>query len=192
MQRRLLIVVAFAVASGWGSPALAQGLPTRASVTPTPVLDLSTGYGLTRDSGTNQMLPVGWLATAGLLLKNDLSVIGEVSGSYKGAQIGTQQLEYRTHAFLGGLRLRRAVNARLAPFGQLLGGAACYCGTTLRPGDFATAFAWQLGGGVDVTMAPTIGLRVQGDFRDVRGADESFHQFRISTGVVLKLWPRSL
>ncbi|HUR34870.1 MAG TPA: hypothetical protein VM032_13805 [Vicinamibacterales bacterium] len=188
-----------AVVGGWSNPALAQGVGSGASVRSTPVLDLSTGYGMTHDSGTKQMLPVGWFMGAGLLLKNDLyvagnndlSVVGEVSGSYKNTQVGIQQLEYRTHGFLGGLRMRRTVNARVAPFGQLLGGAACYCGTTQHPAGPATAFAWQLGGGADVRLAPMIGLRVQGDFRDVRGSDESYHQYRISTGVVLQLWPRS-
>lgn len=154
--------------------------------------DLSFGYDVTTDSGTEQTLPVGWHASAALRLTHDWSVVAETSGAYKSTVINGVDRDFRVHGFLGGVRLQPWQSARAVPFAQLLVGTACYCGSTLHPGSgYATSFAWQPGVGIDIGLLRRLALRLRADARGIRTDADRFHQFRVSVGASVGLGTRA-
>jgi opacity protein-like surface antigen len=151
-------------------------------------LDLSAGYAVTHDSGTDQTLPAGWVGTLGVRFHPNVSAVGEIGGSYKTLTLNGVKYDYRLHDFMGGVRVNATERSRVMPFGQFLVGAACYCGTTIHPSNsFATAFSWEVGGGADVPVAGPIAARIQVDGRQIRDGSNSFHQIRFAIGAVLAL-----
>lgn len=149
-------------------------------------IDLSGGYTFIRDSGRGQTMPAAWIVGLSFPLGPRWAVVGEADGAYKtvGTSAGDQQ--YRTHAFMGGIRAYFPVSGAQAPFVQALLGTTCYCGSTAQSdGKFARGLAVQVGAGVDVEVVHGLGVRLQGDVRRVNGDGIGFNQFRVAAGVVV-------
>lgn len=153
---------------------------------PKPALDVSGGYTLMRDSGRGQTMPAAWIVGISFRVTPRWSAVGEADGAYKSVNTSLGTQEYRTHAFMGGVRRHLAATTTRAPFVQALAGNSCYCGSTVQPdGRFSRGLAVQLGGGVDFAVVRGLGLRLQGDFRHVNGDGLGFSQFRLAVGAVV-------
>lgn len=179
---------------------------------PVPLLEVSGGYMFMRDFNGNDALgedlnfPAGWYASGAVNLSQWFGLVGEGAGSYKNdydfVMDGlTFSNRLRVYTFMGGPRFFRKVG-RVAPFGQMLVGAAHMRAKTALPDEYieifgartlsdtATNFAMQPGGGVTVFLTERVGVRAQADYRsiiDFAGDNENeyMNEFRFITGFTL-------
>ena len=96
-----------------------------------------------------------------------VGVAGEVRGSYKTISIAGDQPKVRVYTFMAGPRARPS-HSRVAPFGQVLFGAARASTSVLSVIDTVTNFAYQPGGGVDLKVSGGLGVRLEADYRIIR------------------------
>lgn len=167
-------------------------------------LDLAGGYSfarITNGDGLNE--PVGWFGSVGVGITSIFAIVGEVNGAYKtdsetfgDPTLGSIRVEasHQAHSYLGGPRvMSRPGTVRV--FGQVLfGGETDHLSATGTYGTFSyshsdsvTNFAIQPGGGVDVKLAKTLGLRFGGSFRAVDGDGEWGKIVQLYTGVVFSV-----
>jgi opacity protein-like surface antigen len=86
---------------------------------------------------------------------------------------------YSITSYLGGLRFTPAIEAPVQPFVQALFGLEHCCDQN--------AFAFQLGGGVEIPVSESLKVRGQYDYRHTRYDGEGFNGHRFGVGVVLPL-----
>ena len=86
-----------------------------------------------------------------------------------------------TFTFLAGPRITARNSSRVNPFAQFLVG-----GAHLTGGSSVTPFAISAGGGVDLPMADTVGLRPQVDYIAMRANGSTVNTLRVSVGVVFR------
>lgn len=138
-------------------------------------LDLAVGFDVLRPLGDGRWVSSGWRAGAASALTPWLTLVGEVGGNYHRRRLGTVEVRWNAHSFLGGVRAPGPRIGRVTPFGQILVGAVRSSASVHEqhvdgnpfPLDFDTAltlFALQPGGGVDVAVGRTSALRLQGDY----------------------------
>jgi opacity protein-like surface antigen len=139
----------------------------------------------------------GWEASASVRLFHWLRVVGDVSGSYGTVPVvfssilGTEKLDVNTnlYTYLFGPRASVSVG-RLRPFGQALFGLAHQSVSAnafiTNVGQQDNAFAFDLGGGVDVRLVSRVAWRVQADYLQSKVFDSTRHDPHISTGIVLR------
>jgi opacity protein-like surface antigen len=146
----------------------------------------------------------GWYADAAWNLSNVVGIVGEVGGSYKSTEesevVGgvriTASGDANVHTVMGGLRVSARQNPRIVPFGQfLLGlvhaslsieGSATVGGRTITvdESDSDSEFGMQLGGGVNIGVTDSLGLRAGASWGRVFEEDASNVLF-VGAGVVL-------
>jgi len=147
----------------------------------------------------------GWYVDAVGNVTSWFSVVGEVAGHYKsidetefpvpGVQVNVSA-DLRVHTFMGGVRVNALRNPRLVPFVHALFGLAhgsasakgstTVAGRTFTVDDSETTSdgAFELGGGVNIGMTDTIGLRLSaGYFRVIQ--EDASSAFRFAAGVVI-------
>ena len=121
----------------------------------------------------------GWYADVHGNLTESLGVVGEVSGHYRtidetrmvGAFPVDVSADLRIHSFMGGMRFSVRPNPQIVPFGQalfgLVHGSASVEGSatvggrtfTVDESESDSDAAFELGGGVNVRVTDTFGLR---------------------------------
>ena len=162
-------------------------------VIPHPVLaadgvpvEASGGYSYLHDQDASSNFPSGWTGSVSAGINSRLSVVGELGGSYQTLTTPSGNVTGHIYSFLGGARYTAYSAGKVSVFGQALIGAArssLGADTTVSP---ETNFAFQPGGGMDVTLAPKWAVRVQGDFRAVRVSGATTKQERVAAGIVFK------
>jgi opacity protein-like surface antigen len=164
-----------------------------------PAGELSVGYQFTHagggdDEGVN--FPLGWYVDFAKSIRPMFQVVGEVSGAHKseGDEFedvsGNVSLNLLT--FMGGVRVASHNNPKVTPFGQVLFGAARTTasaeasagGASISFDDSESAFAMQIGGGVNAMVTPKVGVRVGVNYLRLFG-DLSENLFRVSGGIVI-------
>lgn len=114
---------------------------------------------------------VGFLVDAAKDLNPTTAVVGEFGlNSFDG---------YTITSYLGGLRFTPAVASSVQPFVQALIGLEHCCDSN--------AFAFQLGGGVEIPVNDSLKVRGQYDYRHTRYDGEGFNGHRFGVGLVLPL-----
>jgi hypothetical protein len=184
----VLTAVACALSAVVAAPATAQ----------TATTDLSAAYQFTRPPHLN--LPAGWYADVAGNVAPMFAVVGEVSGAYKSDTlvVGTSSVDttVRLHTFMGGVRVASRTNPKVAPFGQVLLGAARSSGGVTASGpavsvlaatDADTEFALQVGGGVNLMTSETFGVRLAADYRRIFISGGGENEFRLAAGVVIAI-----
>ena len=125
--------------------------------------------------------PAGWLADFAIAPQGSrLSLVGEGGGVYRKPAGILQSL----YSFLGGVRFSFQRSAGLVPFGQLLAGLEQYS----EPGFSEHGFALQPGGGVELPISSGLSARAQVDFRLAEEQGQTFKEFRIGGGIVIRVW----
>ena len=125
----------------------------------------------------------GWAADTQVNVNRRFAVAASVNGAY-GNQSGA---DLRLYTFLAGPRLSyRTGRANL--FVHALAGAARLGASAAGVEDNATSFAAALGGGVDVKLSRRLAVRVfQTDYLLTKLAENTQHNFRLSSGIVIRL-----
>jgi opacity protein-like surface antigen len=147
-----------------------------------PKFDVSGEYSFLRDSELEQSFH-GWLLSAAGNMSSVLGIVGEVGGNYKTISVLGTDLELSVHTFMAGVRFSSRANEKVTPFGQIVAGAARAAGSAFGESESATEFALQPGGGVDIWITPTVGIRAGADYRRIF-SDPGTNEFRLHFGVV--------
>jgi len=161
----------------------------------TPKVELSGAYSFMHETNRSEDFPAGWVASATGNLNTWVGVVTEVSGSYRtctNCQRGPfasqtlrgTNLHTRIHTYMAGPRVASHALSVVTPFAQVLFGGAHMSGGTEFDGALNTGFTWQPGAGVDVRIAPNVGIRLQGDYRRVRTSGRDNKESRFLTGIV--------
>jgi opacity protein-like surface antigen len=139
----------------------------------------------------------GWEASASIRFLPWLRAVGDVAGEYGTVPVvfssilGSEKLNVNTnlHTYLFGPRASVSVG-RLAPFGQALFGLAHQSVSAnafiTNVGQRDSAFAFDLGGGIDFRLVRRVAWRVQADYLQTKLFDSTQHDPRVSTGIVLR------
>jgi opacity protein-like surface antigen len=169
----------------WALPAGAQ----------TPQFEFSGGYAFMRDQDRSEDFPAGWFASASGNITNWVSAVAEIGGSYRNCREcqrgpftsetfrGTDR-NLKVFTFMAGPRVSTRAMSRAMPFAQILLGGSHISGGVQFDGALTTGFTYQPGAGVDLYLTPTLGLRVQGDYRVVRTEGNNGGASRFLAGVV--------
>ena len=139
----------------------------------------------------------GWEASASVRFFPWLRAVGDVAGGYGTVPVvfssifgsGKGNVNTNLHTYLFGPRASVSVG-RLAPFGQALFGLAHQSVSAnafiTNVGQRDSAFAFDLGGGVDFRLVSRVAWRVQADYLQTTLFGSTQHDPRVSTGIVLR------
>jgi len=133
---------------------------------------------------------VGWNGQVTGYIKRPLGVTAEFSGSYGSPDVGGEPTKLRMYTFLFGPTFR-APSEKSTPFVHVLLG---YARLTNDGGIYSSSgFAYEIGGGYDVSIARNVSFRVaQLDYLATKLGDptgtgnSTQHNFRVATGLVFK------
>ena len=155
-----------------------------------PKAELFGGYSYLRvnpgQGVSGENFPGGWHASIAGNFNNWFGIAGDFSGHYK----KIAGVRVNTHTFMFGPRISYRKNEKFTPFAHVqFGGAHAGSG-----GSSESAFAVAIGGGVDAKINDTFAFRVaQFDYAltrfdgPVSGTKANQHNFRFSTGIVIRI-----
>ena len=139
----------------------------------------------------------GWEASVSVRLFHWLRAVGDVGGGYGTVPVvfssifGSEKLNVNTnlHTYLFGPRASASVG-RLTPFGQALFGLArqsvSASAFVSNVDERESAFAFDLGGGVDFRLFSRMAWRVPADYLQTKLFSSTQHDPRLGTGIVLR------
>lgn len=163
-----------------------------------PKAEIFGGYSYLRanPSGSGAQgdnIPGGWHASVAGNLNSWFGVAADFSGHYGRPDFGLGVgIKTHVHTFTFGPRLSYRKSEKFTPYAHaLFGGAHANAGAFGVSGS-QNAFAVALGGGVDVKINDLFAIRVgQADYLltrfDIPGIDRNQHNFRFSTGIVIRV-----
>ena len=169
----------------WALPASAQ----------TPRFEISGGYSFMRDQDRSEDFPAGWVASASGNISDWIGVVAEIGGSHRVCRKcergpftsemfrGTDR-DLRVFTFLAGPKFALRAMSLVTPFAQVLLGGSHISGGVQFDGALTTGFTYQPGAGVDINVAPNLGLRLQGDYRVTRTEGHNGKAPRFVAGIV--------
>jgi opacity protein-like surface antigen len=165
------------------------------SAAQTPRAEISGGYAVMHDQDRSETFPAGWVASVAGNINGWIGAVSEVGASFRecrncqrgpftSATFRGTDRGLRVFTFMVGPRFTARALSRVTPFGQVLLGGAHISGGVQFDGALTTGFTYQPGAGVDVQVTPTLGLRVQGDYRVTRTEGHNSKAPRVLAGVV--------
>jgi len=161
----------------------------------TPRAEISGAYAVMRDQDREETFPAGWVASVSGNINSWIGVVSEVGSSHRecvncqrgpftSATFRGTDRSLRTFTFMIGPRVTARALGRVTPFAQVALGGAHISGGVQFDGALTTGFSYQPGAGLDVMVTPTLGLRVQGDYRVTRTEGHNGKASRILAGLV--------
>lgn len=152
----------------------------------TPIAEVSGGYSaLPQDSWDGQRWWSGWLASGSVTVTRWFGIAAEVGSNYHTERYSFDGAEYEfsTDKLFAGVGPRFVARGRrVSGFGHFLVGVENRSTLNL--------FSVQAGGGVDVWLAPSVGIRGGIDGRGSWYEEEKYGSWRFHTGVVVPLGTR--
>jgi opacity protein-like surface antigen len=175
MRKFFVLAALLVLVSG---AALAQDHPKAEIFGGYSFLRVNPGSGV---SGEN--VPAGWHASVAGNVNDWFGFAGDFSGHYK----TISGVSGKAHTFTFGPRISYRKNEKVTPFAHAQFGGINASAAGFGLGASETAFAMNLGGGVDVKINDNFAFRVaQFDYLMTRFVSDSQHNFRISTGIVIR------
>ena len=165
-------------------------LPLMAQAQESPRMEIFGGYSYLRlDADTNNDQDLNGFNTSFTYNFNRfLGATGEISGHYGDTRVAGVNADLNQYFFLFGPKFAYRGNERVTPFAHVLLGVVRFDVDRGPISATTTQFAMAVGGGLDVNITDKIAFRaVQADYILTRLANSSQHNFRASTGVVVKL-----
>jgi hypothetical protein len=147
--------------------------------------DIFAGYAPSWDTSDSITYPMGWAASAGIPLNEQIAIVVEGTGAYKSASVlGVTLASTNVHTFTAGPRIWRPVGTTTV-YGQMLAGLAISHGSAFGVSASSSGFALSPGAGVDVPVGRSVAVRVGGEFGFIHDAGW-YNGFRLMTGVVVR------
>lgn len=165
-------------------------LPLTAAAQETPKVEIFGGYSYLRvDDNLDGVNLHGWNASVAGNVNRWFGLVGDFSGHYGSPTVGGVTVDgAKAHLFLFGPQISKRGEKWTVFARTLVGGAHASSNAAGFFSTAETALAVAIGGGVDVNVNKTVAIRLfQADYVLTRFADESQHNFRLSTGLVLRL-----
>ncbi len=129
----------------------------------------------------------GWNASLSGYFNRYLGVTADFSGAYGSPEFLGVPIHTKLHTFMFGPVLRLPNPTHLTPFVHALGGGARISGDTSGLSGSETDAAWAVGGGLDLSIAPLLSVRLaQVDLLQTRTGGTNQNNLRYSAGVVLR------
>jgi hypothetical protein len=165
---------------------------------------IDTGEIPVRD--VDQSLPTGWYIDLAGNLNRHFGVVFAAGGNYKSISesatfagvAASATADLRVHEFMGGVRYNSRANPTVVPFGQFLVGAVNGSAKVTASGSVTglpgfsfsgeasgTDLALQAGGGMQLRLTDTFGVRVGADYLHILADEGGVNAFRFAAGVVL-------
>jgi opacity protein-like surface antigen len=187
-------------------------LSSQAFAQEAPPVEVFAGYSYFRpDRGGNLH---GWNASVTVNLNRQLAIVGDFSGHYGSQSLSADifrpdifdddfpstitiraNSDTKVHTFLSGPRFSYRGNEKVTPFAHVLFGVSHLgADATIRFGNssldsaFAdTGFAMAIGGGLDMSLSESVGLRlIQADYVVTNFGGKSQGNVRLSFGFILR------
>jgi hypothetical protein len=189
LHRRIRLAIAvgaLALTAALPSPALAQG-----------GVDLSGGYAHLYDYDLGSSLATGWFGAVGIDIVDGFGLAGEVT---RGSRSLTESFggirasaSLSVTSVMAGPRFSAGSN-RVRAYAQLMIGASRasarargrVSGISIDASESVTAYAVQPGGGIDLMLTRSVGMRVGANVRLLRADDTVSSEFQTVIGVVLR------
>jgi opacity protein-like surface antigen len=168
-------------------------LPLAARAQDAPRAEIFGGYSYLRTDDRLDLDLHGWNASVAGNFNKWFGLKADFSGHYDDIQITPGvRADISAHLFLGGAQFTARQNEHFQPFVHVMIGAARAHSsartTTGRVSTSDTEFAFVAGGGLDIKIIKPLALRlVQTDYVFIHDDIDSTHNFRLSTGLVLRL-----
>ncbi len=167
-------------------------LPRPAAAQDAPKFELGVGYQYMHDSKSSLDFTRGWVLSAGADVASWFALVGEIGGSSKTlASAGSTDVDASLYTYLGGPKITASAKAPVAPFVQILFGAAHGALSVGSPSSnlsvSGTHFAVQPGAGIDFNPSPGFGIRVEADGRGIKNDNDTVGQWRIIGAVVFRI-----
>jgi hypothetical protein len=158
------------------------------------------------DRDVDQSFPTGWYIDLAGNLTRHWGIVFEAGGNYKsisesvafGGIAAGASVDLRVHEFMGGVRYSSRANPTVVPFGQFLAGAINGSAKVTASGSLVgtpgfsfsgeasgTDLALQAGGGMQLRLTDTFGVRVGADYLHILADEGGVNAFRFAAGVVL-------
>jgi hypothetical protein len=153
-----------------------------------PKADAAVSYVFLNAIGYGTTYPTGWAASVGWYPMESLGVVGEVGGSVRALETVPGQAPWSAsiYNFMVGPKFVLRRNPVVTPFAEALFGGV-RLGNTL--GGYVRVSAWQFGGGLDVRVKHSFGIRLEADSRLISGlifpVGPNVKEFRLATGVFI-------
>ncbi len=147
-----------------------------------PAAEAFIGYSFVRaDGGEN--FPGGWHGSIAGNFNKNFGLVGEFSGHYK----DFSGVTLKVHTFTFGPRFTYRGSERVEAFAHATVGGANASASAFGIGAGDTAFAWTIGGGVDIRCTDRIAVRpVQLDYVGTRFGSQTQNNLRYSAGIVFR------
>lgn len=161
-------------------------------------VSVTSGTGTLNSRSSGRAPLNGWEASASVRVLPWIRAVANIGGNYGTVPIvftsslgPTEKVNANTnlHTYLFGPRASVSFGS-ITPFAHALFGAArqsvsaeAFIGNV---GEKDTAFAFDLGGGIDFRLMRFVAWRVQGDYLQTRLFAGTQHDPRVSTGIVLR------
>jgi opacity protein-like surface antigen len=173
---------------------LLLAMPFAAQAQDAPKAEIFGGYSYLHADDDNGGLDLhGWNASAAVNFKKWGGIVADFSGHYDTTTLSPGvRADLSAYLFLVGPRFTYREHKVLQPFGHvLLGAARSYVKTDTTVGRISvndSAFAMAIGGGLDAKIIDNLAIRLfQADYVLTRFNDQTQNNFRLSTGLVLRL-----
>lgn len=141
-------------------------------------VEIAGGYALLGDANVSGNFPIGWFVSGGgnpalgAFRKEWFGVVGEVSGNHKMVSPLGFDIHLSVYSFMGGARFAAPKWRAMTPFAQfLIGGHRSEVSSALAIQRSVTRFAYEPGGGVDVSLASHYAVRVGVNMRFMASPD---------------------
>ena len=157
----------------------------------TPKFEFAAGYQYMHDSKSSTDFPgAGCCRPAPTCPAGSPSSARSPAAPRRSRASGSTDLNVGLYTFLGGPRVTASSKAPVAPFVQILFGAAHGTLSVGTPSSSlsvsGTHFAVQPGAGIDFNPSPRFGIRVEADGRGIKGDTDTVGQWRIVGAVVFR------
>lgn len=174
--------------------ALLMALPVFAQAQDAPKAEIFGGYSYLRaDDNVNGQDLNGFSTSVAVNFNKWFGIATDISGHYTDLTVSPGvSADLNAYIFTVGPRFSYRGYERVTPYGHIQFGAARssvnFFGPTGRIRNSDSAFAMVVGGGLDVKIINSVSLRLfQADYVLTRFADDTQNNFRVSTGIVIKL-----
>ncbi len=168
-------------------------LPLAAIAQDKPKVEIFGGYSYVHTDDALDLDLHGWNASVTGNLNKWFGITADFSGHYGDVSLSPGvRADVSAHLFMGGPQIAYRKNDVWQPFGHLLLGAArshiSARTATGRVSATNTDFALAVGGGLDAHIAKHLAIRLfQADYVYVHDSVDDSNNFRLSTGLVLRL-----
>ncbi|HTS13192.1 MAG TPA: outer membrane beta-barrel protein [Candidatus Limnocylindrales bacterium] len=157
-------------------------LPFTAGAQETPAAEVSVGYSYLRLGGSDGDNQNGGSASVAFNVNHWLGIVGDFGG-YHSTPFG---VNLNTYTYLFGPRFSLRSESRATPFFQTLLGGSRLTANAFGTSGSGNAFAYSVGGGVDVRLSQHVAFRPQAEYLGMHSNGSTLNCARVTAAIVFR------